>query len=175
VEQPELHLGQTGPDALSENQRQAQSLQSLWCHRVLQRTVVLSGHPRSLQWPELSRVCALRVEPNQGASLLDSGWGALLRYHTGASTQQFFAEHQQRITVWQLPSYSADYNPIEYLWRNTQKDATHNKYFAQFEQLTQAVEKTLTAFAGAPQQVLGLFGRYYKETGLLPQQLKLAT
>ena len=96
------------------------------------------------------------------------------RYHTCASTQQFFEKHQQRITMWQLPSYSPDYNPIEYLWRNTKKAATHNKYFAYFEQLTQAVQKTLVDFATAPQQVLGLFGRYCEETGLLPQQLKLA-
>jgi hypothetical protein len=96
------------------------------------------------------------------------------RYHTCASTQQFFEEYRQRITVWQLPSYSPDYNPIEYLWRNTKTEATHNKYFAQFEHLTTAVEKTLADFAAAPLQVLGLFGRYGEETGLLPQQLKLA-
>jgi transposase len=96
------------------------------------------------------------------------------RYHTCASTQQFFQEHRQRITVWQLPSYSPDYNPIEYLWRNTKKDATHNKYFAQFEQLTTAVEKTLTAFATDAQQVLGLFGRYCGEVGLVSQPLKMA-
>ena len=53
------------------------------------------------------------------------------RYHTCASTQQFFQEQQERITVWQLrqlPRYSPHYNPIEYLWRNTKKAATHNKY-----------------------------------------------
>ena len=96
------------------------------------------------------------------------------RYHTCASTQQFFEKHRQRITVWQLPSYSPDYNPIEYLWRNTKKEATHNTYFAHFEQLTQAVHKTLAEIATDAQQVLGLFGRYCKEAGLLPQQLKLA-
>ena len=96
------------------------------------------------------------------------------RYHTCASTRQFFEAHQQRITVWQLPSYSPDYNPIEYLWRNTKKEATHNKYFAEFEQLTTAVEKTLADFACAPQQVLGLFGRYGEQTGLVSQQLRLA-
>ena len=76
--------------------------------------------------------------------------------------------------MWQLPSYSPDYNPIEYLWRNTKKEATHNKYFAEFEELTTAVEKTLADFACAPQQVLGLFGRYGEETGLVSQQLRLA-
>ena len=65
-----------------------------------------------------------------------------------------------------MPSYSPDYNPIEYLWRNTKKEATHNKYFAHFEHLTQAVEETLAAFAAAPQQVLKLFGRYCDEIDL---------
>ena len=96
------------------------------------------------------------------------------RYHTCASTQQFFQEHRQRITVWQLPSYSPDYNPIESLWRNTKKAATHNKYFAHFEQLTQAVEKTLADFATQAQHVLSLFGRYCGEVDLVSQPLKLA-
>jgi len=43
------------------------------------------------------------------------------RYHTGASMQTFFEQHRERLTVFQLPSYSPDYNPIEYLWRNTKK------------------------------------------------------
>jgi transposase len=96
------------------------------------------------------------------------------RYHTCASMEQFFEEQRRRLTVYQLPSYSPDYNPIEYLWRNTKKQATHNQYFAQFEDLTSAVEKTLAAMAADTQQVLNLFGRYCNEVGYLPQQLKLA-
>jgi transposase len=40
-----------------------------------------------------------------------------------------FAQHADRLTVFQLPSYSPDYNPIEYLWRNVKKEATHLTYF----------------------------------------------
>jgi len=43
------------------------------------------------------------------------------RYHTSASTQAFLATHSARITEHPLPSYSPDYNPIEYLWRKTKK------------------------------------------------------
>jgi transposase len=96
------------------------------------------------------------------------------RYHTCARSQQFFEQQRERITVWQLPSYSPDYNPIEYLWRNTKKEATHNKYFADFEQLVQMVEQTLAEMATQPQQVLGLFGRYSARTPLLSQELKHA-
>jgi len=37
------------------------------------------------------------------------------RYHTSASTQAILAAQSERITAEPLPSYSPDYNPIEYL------------------------------------------------------------
>jgi transposase len=82
------------------------------------------------------------------------------RYHTSKTTRQFFAAHTDRLTVFQLPSYSPDYNPIEFLWRNIKQDATHLKYFPTFESLMTAVQATLTDFQAQPAQVKGLFGRY---------------
>jgi hypothetical protein len=76
--------------------------------------------------------------------------------------------------VFQLPSYSPDYNPIEYLWRKTKKKTTHNEYFAHFGELSTAVEDKLAALAAQPGEVLSLFGRYCEETQLLPQQLQRA-
>jgi len=88
------------------------------------------------------------------------------KYNTSQSTCQFFAKHVDRVTVCQLPSYSPDYNPIEYLWRNTKKDATHNKYFENFEDMVAAVNRTLNRIAATPAAVLGLFGRYCDEASL---------
>jgi transposase len=88
------------------------------------------------------------------------------RYHTSAATQAFLAAHSDRITAAPLPSYSPDYNPIEYLWKKTKQRATHNKYFKEFAALTISVEKALTYFATHPEEVLGLFGRYCEESGL---------
>jgi transposase len=92
------------------------------------------------------------------------------RYHTSASTQAFLVVHSDRITAEPLPSYSPDYNPIEYLWKKTKKQATHNKYFKEFATLTVSVEKALAYFATHPDTVLGLFGRYCEESGLELQQ-----
>jgi transposase len=92
------------------------------------------------------------------------------RYHTSASTQAFLVVHSDRITAEPLPSYSPDYNPIEYLWKKTKKRATHNKYFKEFAALTVSVEKALTYFATHPDTVLDLFGRYCEESGLELQQ-----
>jgi transposase len=88
------------------------------------------------------------------------------RYHTSASTQAFVAAHSERITVEPLPSYSPDYNPIEYLWKKTKQRATHNQYFKEFTALTVSVEKALAYFATHPDTVLGLFGLYQEDSGL---------
>ena len=88
------------------------------------------------------------------------------RYHTSQATMQFLEAHGQRITVYPLPSYSPDYNPIEYLWKKTKQRATHNQYFKEFIQLTVSVDKALAYFAMHPDTVLGLFGRYCEESGL---------
>jgi transposase len=92
------------------------------------------------------------------------------RYHTSAATQAFLAAHRDRMTAEPLPSYSPDYNPIEYLWKKTKQRATHNKYFKEFTELTVSVEKALAYFAAHPVTVFGLFGRYCEESGLELQQ-----
>src|SRR5439155_7313381 len=63
------------------------------------------------------------------------------RYHTAAKTQAFIAAQSARLTVYQLPSYSPDYNPIEHLWRNVKRAKTHNRYFPTFAGLVQAVDE----------------------------------
>ena len=93
------------------------------------------------------------------------------RYHTSAATQAFFAAHRDRLTVEPLPSYSPDYNPIEYLWKKTKQRATHNKYCKEFAVLTVSVDKALAYFATHPEEVLGLFGRYCEESGLELKQV----
>ena len=69
------------------------------------------------------------------------------RYHTSTVTRQFFAAHADRLSVFQLPSYSPDYNPIEFSWRNVKRDATHLKYFPTFDALVSSVDHTLTVFS----------------------------
>ena len=91
------------------------------------------------------------------------------RYHTSKAMKQFFEMHVDRITVYQLPSYSPDFNPIEYLWRKIKTLATHNKYFAQFEHLIQSVDSALQHFANQAKNVKRLFRAYCNESGLALQ------
>jgi transposase len=50
-------------------------------------------------------------------------------YHRSKEVKQFQATHAQRLSVYPLPAFSPDFNPIEKLWKNTKKDATHLRYF----------------------------------------------
>ncbi len=80
------------------------------------------------------------------------------RYHTSAAMQKFFTQHQHRLTVFDLPSYSPDYNPIEKLWKKVKEKGTHMHYFPTFESLKKKVHESLEFFDYAPKEVLSLFG-----------------
>jgi len=91
------------------------------------------------------------------------------RYHTAAETQRFVAQHAARLTVYRLPSYSPDYNPIEHLWRNVKRGKTHNRYFPTFEALIEAIEAGLSYFRAHAAEVKQLMGTYLAEQAACPQ------
>jgi transposase len=82
------------------------------------------------------------------------------KYHHAATLQPFWQAHRDRLFTTRLPSYSPDYNPIEFLWRATKRRATHNRYFPEFDALIGSVEEALAFFATHPERVKALFGRY---------------
>jgi transposase len=81
-------------------------------------------------------------------------------YHRAALLKAFVAAHAARLQVTHLPSYSPDYNPIEFLWRTTKRSATHNRYFPAFAELIASVEDALAALSRQPERVKALFGLY---------------
>lgn len=85
-------------------------------------------------------------------------------YHRGAKLRKFFEDNAARISVFQLPSYSPDYNPIEKLWKKIKEFGTHLKYFPTFENLKDTVNEMLVTFENVGQEVLSLFG-FYKDLG----------
>jgi transposase len=82
------------------------------------------------------------------------------RYHTSKAVKAFFVQHADRFHVVNLPSYSPDYNPIEFLWRSVKRRATHNHYFPTFDVLIDTVEEAMVFFAAHPEHVLSLFTFY---------------
>jgi transposase len=81
-------------------------------------------------------------------------------YHVSRALRAFYAAHADRLTVYQLPAYSPDLNPIEPLWKKVKKDATHLRYFPLFTDLIAEVTRTLTRFADLPDELTSLQGEY---------------
>jgi transposase len=87
------------------------------------------------------------------------------RYHTSKAMQQFFTAHADRLPLEQLPAYAPDFNPIEPLWKQVKKEATHLKHFPEFTDLQQAVDRALLHFAQTPSDITVLMARYCEKLG----------
>lgn len=81
-------------------------------------------------------------------------------YHVSRQTRDFFQSKKDRLTVYQLPSYSPDYNPIEKLWKKIKEKHIHLHYFPTFSALKDKVQEALVAFGKRSEDVLTLFGFY---------------
>jgi transposase len=79
--------------------------------------------------------------------------------------QAFFATPADRLTIEQLPAYSPDFNPIEHLWKQVKKEATHLKHFPEFTNLQQEVDRALLHFAQTPREITVLMARYCEKLG----------
>jgi transposase len=81
-------------------------------------------------------------------------------YHKSAMMKVFFKKHSKRITVYQLPTFSPDYNPIEKLWKKIKQAGIHLQYFPTFDSLVLKVEEMMDFFGNVKKEVLSLFGLY---------------
>lgn len=84
-------------------------------------------------------------------------------YHTSKAMKLFFEKKSYRLTVYNLPSYSPDYNPIEKLWKKIKEKEIHLHYFPTFDSLKDKVEEALLHFKDLQHEVLSLFGFYRKQ------------
>lgn len=79
-------------------------------------------------------------------------------YQLAAKVKQFLCEQARRLSVYHLPMYSSDCNPIEFLWRAVKRHATHNRYSPTFTLPIDSAERELVLVAQDQQQDLSPFG-----------------
>ena len=84
------------------------------------------------------------------------------RYHTSKQTREFFETNKECLTVYQLPSYSPDYNPIEKLWKKIKQTHIHLHYFPTFADLKNKVREAMLKYKYLQDEILALFG-FYRE------------
>lgn len=83
-------------------------------------------------------------------------------YHTSDEMENLFCGRQKRLSVYQLPACSPDYNPIEMLWKKIKEKGTHLKYFPTLDSLTNVVDEMLIKFEDSRKEIISLFGLYDK-------------
>ena len=83
-------------------------------------------------------------------------------YHTSKQTKEFFHTEKDQVTVFQLASYSPDFNPIEKLWKKIKQTHIHLHYFPTFNDLKNKVQEAMLEYQNLQDKVLALFGFYRK-------------
>lgn len=81
-------------------------------------------------------------------------------YHRSRAVKEFFKKRSDRFTVYRLPSYSPDYNPVEKLWKKIKEKEVHLHYFQNFESLGNRAEEGLPRFNELKKEILSLFVFY---------------
>lgn len=88
-------------------------------------------------------------------------------YHSSHAVQQFCATVEKgRLEKVALPKFSPDCNPIEKLWKNTKRDATHLKYFQAFEHLRASVLGAFRQYLEEATQVICVMKKLRTQAGL---------
>jgi transposase len=89
-------------------------------------------------------------------------------YHRRKDVTEFKEEMRKegKLFVYRLPSYSPDKNPIEKLWRNTKRDATHLKYFASFEDLRSAVTGIFKKYPEDATKIICVMNKLRTQAGM---------
>ncbi|MGK5090392.1 transposase, partial [Deltaproteobacteria bacterium TL4] len=88
-------------------------------------------------------------------------------YHRESSVNDFKEKNKNRLTIVRFPTFSPELNPIEKLWKNTKRDATHLKYFQSFEDLRTAVIQTFEGYMNEASKVLTVMKKLRIQAGLV--------
>jgi len=83
-----------------------------------------------------------------------------VKYHKAKRLDSFLETNRDRLWLHPLPPYSPDLNAIEVVWRETRKDATHNRYFPTIKGVTRAVQTQFRTYQSEPQKLASLIGNF---------------
>jgi len=83
------------------------------------------------------------------------------KYHKNDDVNDWLLEHVKKIEVYPLPPYSPKYNALEYIWRYTRLNYTHDRYFATVGELETTLCRAFTSIQKNPKQITGYLRPFY--------------
>jgi len=81
-------------------------------------------------------------------------------YHKAKRLRPFLRANRHRLWIYSLPKYSPELNAQEQVWRETRKDATHNRYFGTLKGLNRTVRTQFRTYQAQPHLLLGTVARF---------------
>ena len=81
-------------------------------------------------------------------------------YHKAKALEPFLKANQDHLWLHSLPTYSPELNAVEMVWRETRKEATHNRYFPTIKGLTRAVQTQFRIYQNEPGKLTGLIDHF---------------
>jgi transposase len=82
-------------------------------------------------------------------------------YHRSEEVREFLMQLPRgRLTLVRLPAYSPEYNPTEFVWRETKRRSTHNRYFHCTWDLQATVTRQFQRFVESPDLIRGALALY---------------
>lgn len=85
-----------------------------------------------------------------------------VKYHTAKKLRPFFRANRERLWLYKLPKYSPEINATEMVWRETRKDATHNRYFPTTKRLTRGVQTQFRIYQEEPRRIAGCVAQFLR-------------
>lgn len=82
-------------------------------------------------------------------------------YHWGSKARKWLEERSDLIELHFLPPYSPNLNATEFVWKETKKRATHNRFFERRTDLKKAVVRCFTRYRLYPEPLRRLVGFFF--------------
>lgn len=82
------------------------------------------------------------------------------RYHKEPGVVSFCHQYSQQLELWFLPAYSPDLNAAEPIWGYTRREATHNRFFLQKEDLIVTIKRTFRDIQYHPEKIQNYLAPY---------------
>jgi transposase len=72
------------------------------------------------------------------------------KYHKGPAVRKWLEGKQDRIELHYLPPYSPKLNAAEYVWKETRRKTTHNRFFNTLSEFKERLFRRFNRFQGNP-------------------------
>jgi len=82
------------------------------------------------------------------------------KYHKGPEVRTWLQGKENRIELYYLPPYSPEFNATEYVWKETRRKTTHNRFFNTLIEFKGRLFRRFNRFQGNPASLRGILASF---------------